>query len=84
MDDIAEEDELGWAVFGDQCFQAVDGVVGDGDGEELAGVAMGPGVAEVEIGGNQSAMLRQPEDVAGVEVEAGGEGVEVVGDVRKV
>jgi hypothetical protein len=36
---------------------------------------MSPDVAEVEIGGDESALFRQPEDTAGVEVESGGEGV---------
>jgi hypothetical protein len=58
VDDVAEEDQLGGIVFGDQYFQAVNGVLRSRDGEELAGVAMGPDVAEVEIGGDQRAVLR--------------------------
>jgi hypothetical protein len=63
---------LGGAVLGDQGFEADDGVVGSGDGEELAGVAMSPSVAEMEISGDEGAVLGEPEDVAGVEVEARG------------
>jgi hypothetical protein len=71
VDDVAQEDKLGGAVFGDQCFQAVDSILRSRDREKLAGVAMSPDVAQVEIGGDEGAVFRQPEYVPGVEVEAG-------------
>jgi hypothetical protein len=37
---------------------------------------MSPDVAEVEIGGDERALFRQPEDAPGVKVETGGEEVE--------
>jgi hypothetical protein len=77
VNDIAQQDELGGMVFGHEGGKAVDGVVRSGDWEQLAGVTMRPGVAEMEVGGDEGAFLRQPDDAAGVEVERGGEGVEV-------
>jgi len=63
---------LGWAVLGDEPGEAVNGVVGGGDREQLAGVPMSPDVAKVEVGGYEGAFFREPQDVAGVQMEGGG------------
>jgi hypothetical protein len=84
MDDVSEEDELSRAVFRGEGGKAVNGVIGGGDREQLAGVTVGPDVAEVEIRGDEGAIFREPEDAAGVEMEGGGEGVEVGRGRREV
>jgi hypothetical protein len=80
VDNVAQEDELGGAVLTDQCFQAVDRILRSGDRQKLARVAMSPGVAEMEIGGDNCAVLRQPEHVTGVQMKAGSQCVSVMSD----
>ncbi len=61
MDDIAEQDQLGRVIIGDEGFDSVDGIVGDIDGHQLAGVPVGPEIAEVKIGDDERVLCGQPE-----------------------
>jgi hypothetical protein len=73
VDDVAKEDDLGWLVVASEGGEAVEGIIRGRDGEEVAGVALCPRVAEVEIGDDECAIGGKPEGAAGIEEEPGGE-----------
>ena len=73
MDDIAEHDDLARAVLADERGEALEGIIRRAQREELALRALGPDVAEVEIGDREHRPFLQPHCAPGVEVNAGGE-----------
>lgn len=71
MDEVTEEDPAGGVVVRCQGLEALDRVIRD-QREEGAALAFHPGVPEVQIGYQKSALERQPDGPAEVQDEAGG------------
>ena len=70
MNDVAEQDDAFGLVVGDQSGETFEGVIFRRDGHELALGAMGPGVAQMQIGDGEETMFAKVDGAAGVEHDA--------------
>ena len=70
VNDVAEEDDAFGLVVGNERGDAIEGIVFWGDGHELALRAMGPGVAQMQIGDGEQTMFAKVNGPASVENDA--------------